>query len=175
MGRRKGNVAEREVAKLLEAWWRRFDPEARFERTPLSGGLQHAVEFDVVGDVMVRARGFPWSVEVKRRESAKADRFVAGKPTAIWGWWREAQDDAQSSGREPMLWFRRNRDPWRVVIRAGFAREMLSRVGHWRVTSVEPPAALGTGIPPTLYLGADFLTADPGWFARSSGAAATSG
>jgi hypothetical protein len=174
MGRRKGNVAEREVAKLLEAWWRRYDPEARFERTPLSGGLQHAVEFDVVGDVMVRARGFPWSVEVKRRESVMVGRFVAGRPTAIWGWWREAQDDAQSSGREPMLWFRRNREPWRVLIRAGFARERIPRTGIWRVTPVEPPAALGTGVPPALFGAEVLLTSDPGWFARPPDAAATS-
>jgi hypothetical protein len=168
---RKGNQAEREVARALEAWWRRLVPDARFERTPQSGGLQHAVEFRVVGDVMVGPTAvatFPWSVEVKRREAGNLTRLVAGKPTAIWGWWREAQDDAHSAGLEPMLWFRRNRRRWRVLVRRSLADVVADAeaadggVRAWGPGDVPP----GGGVPPVLYLAADLVATDPARWAR---------
>lgn len=168
---RKGNTGERDVARRLEAWWRGLVPDARFERTPLSGGLQHAVEFRVVGDVMVSptaAPTFPWSVEVKRREEGKLDRLVVGRPTAIWGWWREAQDDAHSAGLEPMLWFRRNLMKWRVLVRRSFVDSCPAvpadvGVRVWGPEDVPP----GGGVPPVMYLEAELAGIDPGAFART--------
>jgi len=168
---RKGNCGEREVARALEAWWRRLVPDARFERTPQSGGLQHAVEFRVVGDVMVGPTAvatFPWSVEVKRREEGNLTRLLEGKPTAVWWWWREAQDDAHSAGLEPMLWFRRNRRPWRVLVRRSLV-QAVGLLGSPRGVEVWGPEDVppGGGVPPVMYLGSGLAKTDPAMWVRS--------
>lgn len=178
---RKGNQAEREVSKLLESWWRKFLPDARFERTPLSGGLHHALDFRVVGDVMVdpkTAPTFPFVVEVKRREAGDVARLISGKPTPIWGWWREVQSDANDAQLEPMLWFRRNRTPWRVLVRADFvdARWRESAGSFDELLPQLPEATwepedlpFGAGARPIMYLASELLSSDPSSFAVSSG------
>lgn len=120
MGHRKGNEGELEVVKLLEPWWRKLEPEALFVRTPRSGGwLAGRDHFDARGDLMVQhAPRFPWLVEVKRREAWALENFEQGKPTAVWAWWNHACEDARHAGRKPMLWFRRNKLPWIVLVPA---------------------------------------------------------
>ena len=46
-----------------------------------------------------------WSLEVKRQEALS-------RPT----WWRQAVEQAQRVGAEPMLLYRRNREPWQAFI-----------------------------------------------------------
>lgn len=43
--------------------------------------------------------------EIKRRE-------MLAKPT----WWKQAVAQGQKLGREPIVWYRRNRQPWRALI-----------------------------------------------------------
>jgi hypothetical protein len=49
-----------------------------------------------------------WAIEVKRCESLS-------RPT----WWRQAVEQAEREGVQPMLAYRRNKEPWRVWIKEG--------------------------------------------------------
>jgi hypothetical protein len=115
----KGPVGEREVCKLLRAWWQRLEPNVVFERTPRSGGWrgQLSAELRARGDVMVSPWSrFPFCIEVKRREAWSVREFEAGRASPVWSWWNQAAVAARETGLEPMLWFRHNRRFWRVLL-----------------------------------------------------------
>ena len=117
--RSKGSVGEREIAKKLEAWWQPVEPGCRFVKTPLSGGWggpDVRAGFNASGDLMTTAKRFPWAVEVKRREGWTFERFIDGKPSPVWGWWRQAQEAALEMGKEPALFFRKNRGDWLLLL-----------------------------------------------------------
>lgn len=124
----KGDAGEREVAKLIANWW----PEKQlsdgravlFVRTPKSGGWAYGAEFNVKGDLTTNAERFPFCIEVKRRENWTLQRFVEGRPSPVWTWWRQCQRDARAVELEPMMWFRQNRKPWMVLVRASLLLEL---------------------------------------------------
>lgn len=119
MSRQKGNAAEREICRLLEAWWQQVEPGCRFVRTPLSGGWggpDIRAGFNASGDLMTTAERFPWCCEVKRREAWTFERLIDGKPSPVWGWWRQAQKAALEVRKEPALFFRRNRGEWLLIL-----------------------------------------------------------
>lgn len=140
--RQKGSVAEREVAELFQAWWRQLEPECRFVRTPLSGGW-HGPDvrkgFKASGDLMTTAERFPWTIEVKRREGWSMDRLTSTHKggSKVWGWWLQAQTQGKEQGSEPMLLLRKSREPWRLIVRVAYAREVLPNLmdayqwGRW--------------------------------------------
>lgn len=123
--RQKGSVGEREVAKLLGAWWSAVEPDTKFVKTPLSGGWggpELRAGFRASGDLMTTAKRFPFAVEVKRREKGWTyEHFSRGEPCAVWKWWWQAQEQADEMGCEPMLWLRQNRRPWLIAVRAALA------------------------------------------------------
>ena len=87
----KGQVAEREVAKIISETL--GIPMLR--RTPLSGGM------DWKGDVV----GWDgYHVEVKRQERL-----------SIPAWIKQAEDDCPP-GSVPLVIYRQSHQPWRVVI-----------------------------------------------------------
>lgn len=49
-----------------------------------------------------------WAIEVKRHEQLS-------RPA----WWRQAVEQADRLGVQPMLAYRRNREPWRVWVKEG--------------------------------------------------------
>jgi hypothetical protein len=109
--RSKGNRAEREIAKKLELWWRQFEKDVRFCRTPLSGGFstsQVRGEFNLSGDLMSTSDLFPFSVEIKRRENWTLKCLISGNKSPIWGWWRQNLKASKEVDKQPMLWFRKN-------------------------------------------------------------------
>lgn len=117
--RGKGAKGERAVAAQLEAWWRAVEPSARFVRTPGSGGWgkpEHRADLRASGDLSTTATRFPWVVEVKHREEWSLLRLVSGMPSPVWSWWRQAQVAAEEMGMEPLLVFRKNREPWRAML-----------------------------------------------------------
>lgn len=124
MSRRKGNAAELEVARLIEAWWQRVEPGCKFKRTPSSGGWLGAKgrdvrdAFGVGGDLCTTAKRFPFQLEVKRREAWNIDNFLAGHRSPVWAWWEQCTLAAASAGRMPMLWARKSRSEWIVVLDA---------------------------------------------------------
>ncbi len=104
---------------MIETWWAQVEPGAQFVRTPLSGGWgnpQLRGEFKASGDLMTKANRWPFCVEVKRREAWTWERLRAGKRSPVLKWWRQAVKQAEEMGAIPMLWFRRNREPWYVMI-----------------------------------------------------------
>lgn len=120
-GHRKGNSGELEVITYLQPWWRRLEPEAAFVRTPRSGGWGSTKTqgFKARGDVMVdpdTCKLFPFSVEVKRREAWSPEVFLSGRKSPAWSWWAQTCKAADGDGQRPMLWFRRNREAWWVMI-----------------------------------------------------------
>jgi hypothetical protein len=126
MGARKGREAEREVARLCQAWWRRLDPECEFARTPLSGGWSGPTvraHFRASGDLMTTSDNWPFTVEVKRRECWNVDRLFKGLSSPAWAWWRQAVEQALEESGVPMLWARKSQYrpgqpafPWLVML-----------------------------------------------------------
>jgi hypothetical protein len=118
--RGKGAGGENEVGRLLAGWWSQVEPGVTFKRTPASGGWAsgHARgDFQTSGDLVTTAKAFPWCVEVKRREGWAWAGLLKGTRSPVWTWWVQAQVQANEAGLAPMLWFRRNREPWTVMVR----------------------------------------------------------
>jgi Holliday junction resolvase len=123
MSRRKGANAEREVAKLLCAWWQQLEPGVSFVKTPLSGGWGNAKvrgDFRASGDLMTNAKTFPFTVEVKRREGFASERVKPGvlRSSPIWEWWEQALTQAEEQRGTPMLVFRKSHEQWRIILPA---------------------------------------------------------
>ena len=109
MSRNKGQRAEREVVKLLqpvviEAWAElgKDGPAPCLERNLMQA---HKGGHDLLG--------LDWlALEVKHQE-----QFV------LEAWWRQAVEQADRAGRrsfvevEPVLFYRKNHAPWRVIMR----------------------------------------------------------
>lgn len=102
MSRAKGARAELEVLRLLG--------EELGEA--LTRNLDQTREG---GADCIAVKGF--AIEVKRQERLS-------RPT----WWRQACEQAQRLGVEPMLLYRRSREPWRALIH--------TRDGQWREGSL---------------------------------------
>lgn len=126
--RDKGNGGEREVAKLLMAWWAIVNPEAHFVRTPSSGGWQSApvrAGFRASGDIMTDDPAFPFTIEAKRRESWSMRAFVSGFRSPIWGWWTQACRQGEEAKLTPMVWLRKNRmKHWIVLVPEAYAKSL---------------------------------------------------
>ncbi len=110
----KGAKAELEVARLLDPWWSRLEPGARFIRSPGSGGWRHAKRFGARGDLMPDpdlVKQFPFVLEVKRREGWSEEGFLLGSrggKSPVWSWWQQCQKAAEDAALRPMLWFRKS-------------------------------------------------------------------
>jgi Holliday junction resolvase len=117
--RSKGKTAEREVAKILEAWWGQVEPGCKFVPTPLSGGFstpQIRGDFEMAGDLMTTAQTFPFTIEVKRREGWSEKNLTRGKKSPVWKWWTQTLKAAAEENKFPMLWFRKSREQWRIIV-----------------------------------------------------------
>lgn len=93
MSRDKGSRGEREFLAALGAELGEM----------LTRNLQQTREG---GADCVQVKG--WAIEVKRHESLS-------RPA----WWRQACEQAERLGVQPMLAYRRNREPWRVWVAEG--------------------------------------------------------
>ena len=172
MSRQKGNVAEREVAALIKEWWRKLEPKADFVRTPLSGGWGATKEvragFKASGDLMTTATRFPFTVEVKRREGWTMERLTQGKKSPVWSWWRQAQTQADEMDLTPMLWLRKSREDWRIILPWGFGYEhKLHRTPHahsWLDLELAPGVDYGERFP-LMVLAEAFMVMPPSRFA----------
>ncbi len=89
--RRKGAAGEREFLRELGA--ELGDCLARNLQQTREGGAD-----------CLCVRG--WAIEIKRQEALS-------RPA----WWRQAVEQAERAGAQPMLAYRRNREPWRVWIK----------------------------------------------------------
>lgn len=120
----KGSRAELDVAAMFSRW---CGEEVR--RTPLSGGWSSA-KFGVTADLVCANPAFPYSVEIKHREGWVLDDLVTGirkeHDKSIVQWWKQCVEScpkfrqvgaAIELAKEPLLVFRRNRQPWLVMMR----------------------------------------------------------
>ena len=106
-------------------------------RTARRGGTYgHSVGHDVHGVPGV-------AVEVKRTEKA-----------SVPAWWRQAVEQASDAGLVPVLFWRRNRKPWRIFVPGGSGEPVemdFPAYGDWLADLVEglegvaPPAPPATG------------------------------
>lgn len=178
-GKQKGAEGEREVVALLRQWWGAMEPEVEFARTPGSGGWQgqnHRGEqlrgkFRMSGDVMTTSPTFPFSVEVKRRENWTMGNLLAGKSGPVWDWWRQCQKAADESTPPlvPMVWLRHNREPWGVMLPAGFAALV---PGLLPLIAWTPRQLLSVDVGPllpALFKGASVLLTSPRWMVEVFG------
>lgn len=72
----------------------------------------------LAGDLMTDAELFPFTIEVKRRENWSERNLIKGFASPIWSWWKQVCKDASEEGGIPMLWFRKNRRRWRILLPA---------------------------------------------------------
>lgn len=100
---------ERVVAKKLGAWW-----GVTFRRTPSSGAWSKnsqrgSVADEFHGDIVAPyGSNFPFSVECKSYESLELYKSLYGIPE-LFGWWEQCKEDADRSGKIPLLVMRENR------------------------------------------------------------------
>jgi hypothetical protein len=166
-GRQKGSVGEREVARLIQQWWATVDAKAKFVRTPLSGGwgtAQVRSDFRASGDLMTTSFSFPWCVEIKRREGWKLGNVIGGEKSPVWGWWAQTWTAAQEAGADPMLWFRKNNEPWYVMLHAlaDGTKPVVKNVSYSRVYRPDGEHVIVTRA-------ADLLGINAGLFSTSKG------
>jgi len=166
-GRRKGKTGEREVSRIIEAWWQPFEKDCKFKSTPLSGGWSSPDvrgHFKTAGDLVTTARKFPFTIEVKRREGWNLNNLINGKWSPVWGWWLQCQRAADEETREPMMWFRKSREPvWRVMVRLDFHTALVTALpdgmGGYTWTSNPRPMPEHGAMPVLMF--ADKLLAVP--------------
>jgi len=113
--KRKGNSNEREVAKMLAAWW----GSGEWMRTPSSGGWgrskQVRDDFNAAGDIVTTATDFPFCVEVKSEEGWELEQLLRSpEKCPIAKWWKQAVDETPE-GKHPLLLFTRKMRPWFVM------------------------------------------------------------
>jgi hypothetical protein len=106
--KQKGNRGEIE--------WKDFLIANGFEATRKKDGL-----VDVESNIL----DIHW--EVKRRESLKEVRK----------WIAQAERDAENLGRNGIVTFRQNFNPWRCIVPAGFLMELL-KIREWAVRNGYP-------------------------------------
>jgi hypothetical protein len=142
--RRKGNRGELEVAEMFSRWCGEV-----VRRTPMSGGWSNA-RFGVTGDLVCDNPAFPYHVEVKLREGWVLDDLVTGvrreHDKSIVQWWKQCFESCprkedklnriDNRGRftllkEPLLVFRRNRQPWLAMMRSDVGRALFDGHGEW--------------------------------------------
>ena len=115
----KGNKNERDVAKYFKTWTG-YD----FGRTPQSGALRwkraQAVSADIVCTDDKHGRRFPFSIECKFYKDINFEHLLLdNKKVKILEFWEQANDDAERSGKEPLLFMRYNgmaKNTWFVVM-----------------------------------------------------------
>lgn len=160
MSRDKGNKGEREVAALVQAWWCVAEPEEKFIRTPLSGGWGGPTlrgVFQAAGDLMTTSKTFPLAIEVKRRERWDWERVLSNRPSPVWVWWGQAQEQALEMGKVPSLWIRKNREKtWHVMLPIRDAERWGIPLKH-----VWDAELINVGIPPALVTHHDIFAIHP--------------
>jgi Holliday junction resolvase len=102
--RQKGAGAEREFAGLIHDW-SGVRLIRNLEQTR-SGGHDLIVHPDEVGSV----------ADAFRKLAIECKRYQTATDAQIQKWWAQAVLQADQAGLKPVLAYRANRSPWRVVV-----------------------------------------------------------
>ena len=116
--RAKGASAERKFAGLVQDW-AGVKLIRNLEQTR-SGGHDLIVHPDEVGTVS----------DVFRHLAIECKRYQAVTEGSIQKWWAQAVVQAAGAGLIPVLAYRANRSPWRVVVPLALANPSLCRSNH---------------------------------------------
>lgn len=102
--RNKGAKNERLACIILQQWTKKT-----FARVPSSGGLGWHNNLST-GDVMCTKEGhyFPFSIEVKARESLNLDHLLYLKNAEILKFWEQSKRDAKRLSKCPVVMMRYN-------------------------------------------------------------------
>ena len=112
-GRKKGQTAERKLAKLFSVWW-----GSDFARTPLSGGFATAKfreDWNAAGDLVTPDETFPFCVESKKVEGWTLEQMLTSDRTHIHKWWQQTLSETPVN-KIPLLVFTKNRAPLYVMM-----------------------------------------------------------
>jgi len=113
-GRKKGQTAERKLAKLFSVWW-----GADFARTPLSGGFATAKfreDWNACGDLVTPDKSFPFCVESKKVEGWTLEQMLTSDKTLMHKWWEQTLTETPK-GKIPLLVFTKNHAPLYAMVR----------------------------------------------------------
>jgi Holliday junction resolvase len=102
--RQKGAGAEREFAGLIHDW-SGIRLIRNLEQTR-SGGHDLIVHPDEVGSV----------ADAFRQLAIECKRYQTATDAQVQKWWAQAVMQADQAGLKPVLAYRANRSPWRVVV-----------------------------------------------------------
>lgn len=130
----KGNKGERELCK----WWQQWSG-LEFSRVPASGGLRWQKTDNISGDIICtderKSRRFPFSVESKNYRDIRFEHILLGnKKTKILEFWQQSNEDADRSGKLPILFMRYNGMPkrtWFVIIQPEVAEILFKHKKVW--------------------------------------------
>ena len=86
--RKKGNVGERQVIKILSKYF-----PGKFERRSMG----------VAGSDIVTPDKFDFAVEVKYHKTVKAFHLLIGKNKLLNTWWKQAEQQAEGTTKSPLL------------------------------------------------------------------------
>lgn len=115
-GRKKGQTAERKLAKLFAEWW-----GSDFARTPLSGGFATAKfreDWNACGDLVTPDKTFPFCVESKKVEGWTLEQMLTSDKTLMHKWWEQCVGETPE-GKIPLLVFTKNHAPLYAMMRTG--------------------------------------------------------
>lgn len=105
--KRKGNKAERDIAKLFQEWW----GVGTFVRTPSSGGWATVAAretFRTCGDIITDQKDFPFTIENKAQEGWTLDQIFYNENALVIQWWKQTLSETPE-GMHPLLVIKRNR------------------------------------------------------------------
>jgi hypothetical protein len=111
----KGNVFERDIAKVLSLWWSDEKDKYVFQRTQSSGAWSTLMKHDTslraqAGDITsIDERGRTFAdkvfVEVKwyKKEDSIFYEALTGKRVQVLEWWKKCEGEAIDAGKQPVL------------------------------------------------------------------------
>lgn len=119
--------------------------------------------YRVAGDISSTSTSWPFTVEVKRREAWSMTNLVAGRPSPVWEWWEQTVKAAREEDGIPMLWLRRSKMPWMVLLPEDIAAPVLSIASadiYWAYRA-KLDRLHSTGVHPIGYLGEKLIKTAP--------------
>lgn len=123
--RAKGKRKEREVAHLIQEWWK----IGEFRPAPESGAWDRGGHFKMKGDIVATDDKFPFCIEIKNREDWKFSVSVSSDRSALHRCWEQTLRESAEAKLEPMLLFTRNYHPLFMAIKSSLATKLKPMFG----------------------------------------------
>jgi len=135
--RNKGANFERAIARLLRDW---LGDEWEVKRNPTDrqNGKAGAGEFEIVGPYE-----FPFAIECKAHESFDYGQLFRVPATGPFcSFWKQAQCQADSAGKIPMLILKKNNGPVLCAMDMASVMSLVPRPERMSFMSIEEPRCI---------------------------------